>query len=150
MLDFFDNEYENGKLFISYPMVEALRDINNLDEQYNQNDCYYKVNKYREYKAYASNVIRNISHLSVYANYTFDIWRILSRYNWIKGSLLIDENFNLPSYDNLNRFSQKLIFDKQYELINKTNKIIILSAFSFFISYYFKRSFIEEEFLNQK
>lgn len=150
MLDFFDNEYENGKLFISYPMVEALRDINNLDEQYNQNDCYYEVNKYREYKAHASNVIRNISHLSVYANYTFDIWRILSRYNWIKGSLLIDENFNLPSYDNLNRFSQKLIFDKQYELINKTNKIIILSAFSFFISYYFKRSFIEEEFLNQK
>ncbi|WP_294707303.1 hypothetical protein [uncultured Fusobacterium sp.] len=150
MLDFFDNEYENGKLFISYPMVEALRDISNLDEQYNQNECYYEINKYREYKAHASNVIRNISHLSVYANYNFDIWRILSRYNWIKGNLLIDQNFNLPSYDNLNRFSQKLIFDKQYELIDKTNKIIILSAFSFFIFYYFKRSFIEEKFLNKK
>jgi hypothetical protein len=27
MLDRFDNETENGKLFISYPMVEAIRDI---------------------------------------------------------------------------------------------------------------------------
>ena len=27
MLESFDNETENGKLYISYPMVEALRDF---------------------------------------------------------------------------------------------------------------------------
>ena len=149
MLNFFDNEYENGKLFISYPMVEALRDIKNLNEDYNQKDCYYKTTEYKEYKKYASNIIKHISFLSVYKNYNLDIWILLSRYNWIKGNLLINDNFTLPKYSILNTFDQKIIFDKQYELINKTNNVITLSAFTFFISYYFKSSFIKNVFLKE-
>lgn len=149
MLDFFDNEYENGKLFISYPMVEALRDIKNLNENYDKKDCYYEITKYKEYKKYASDIIRNISYLSVFNNYNLDIWIILSRYNWIKGNLLINNNFILPKYSVLDTFNQKIIFDKQYELINETNNIITLSAFTFFISYYFKNSFIKNIFLKE-
>jgi len=32
MLGRFDNETEHGKLFISYPMIEAIRDFQDIDE----------------------------------------------------------------------------------------------------------------------
>ena len=34
LLDTFDNETENGKLYISYPMVESLREIHSETEDY--------------------------------------------------------------------------------------------------------------------
>lgn len=145
MLDFFDDEYEQGKLFISYPMVEAIRDINNLNEIYEKNMCYWNVKENKKYKKYASNIIRSISYISIYENYDINIWKIICRYNWIKANFLINNIFLLPCYDELVNFSQKLIFTKEYILM-ENSKIITLSAFPFFLVYYFNKRFIENNF----
>lgn len=144
MLNFFDDEFENGKLFISYPMVEAIRDIDNLDEHYLKEECYWDINNNLEYKKYASEKIRNISFMSLYSGYDYKIWGIINRYNWTKTNLLLNDKFILPVYDELMRFTQKSIFEKQYLLIERYNKVITLSAFSLFISYYLKRADIEK------
>lgn len=53
MIDVFDNETENGKLYISYPMVEALRDIPVVGQ-----DCFSRccisINAGKSYKEISS------------------------------------------------------------------------------------------------
>ena len=49
MLENFDNETENGKLYISYPMVEALRDYN-PGVCGNKEACYVSIDQMTEYK----------------------------------------------------------------------------------------------------
>lgn len=149
LLEYFDNENDKGKLYVSYPMVEALRDINNLSyELVNQCDFYWNTIENINYKSYATNKIRSISFLSVYQNYTIDIWNIINKFNWTKANLLINKKFDLPSYNELITFTQERIYLEQLKLMNASNdkntkKIITLSAFSFFIANYLKREIIE-------
>ncbi|SMM99714.1 hypothetical protein SPONN_898 [uncultured Candidatus Thioglobus sp.] len=56
MLEIFDNETEQGKLYISYPMLEALRDTENL---------VFKIKDGGEYKQNVGNAgIQNITRLN--------------------------------------------------------------------------------------
>ena len=70
MLETFDNETENGKLYISYPMVEAVRDfIPNKCNVFTNCICYLKNIVY--YKKRSANGNPNIDIKS----YTFQEWR---------------------------------------------------------------------------
>ncbi len=49
MLESFDNETENGKLYISYPMVEALRDYEPRICG-NKDNCFVRISDLKDYK----------------------------------------------------------------------------------------------------
>ena len=134
LLEFFNNENENGKLYISYPMVEALKDMENFS---------WDTRKNKEYKSYISeSIIQNdLFKLSFTENYSIEVWNLINIYNWCKANLLLNQNINSPTYDKLIEFKQKLIFDSQ---LKNFPKVISLSAFPFFIANYFKREIIEE------
>lgn len=53
MLESFNNETENGKLYISYPMVEALRDFEAGVCGKGQ-ECYVPIEKLSDYKHISS------------------------------------------------------------------------------------------------
>ena len=53
MLESFDNETENGKLYISYPMVEALRDFE-AGKCGNEDNCFVEISDLAEYKNISS------------------------------------------------------------------------------------------------
>lgn len=141
LIDFFDNDMEKGKLYISYPMVEALRDMDNLEENYNEKQIFWNIENNKSYKKYASEKIKEISFLSIYKNYDSDIWKIINRYNWKKANFLINDIFSLPDYKKILSFNQRLIYNKQHKL-NKN--IIVLSAFPFFLAEYLKEEKIIE------
>lgn len=144
LIEFFNNETDKGKLYISYPMLEALRYIDNLSEVYDEKDSYWPTTQNRFFKQSASNKIRSISHLSTY-NYDLDTWNILNRYNWRKANLLINKTFSLPDYNTLSKFTQNIIHIEQQNLMNNSSPdkvIVILSSFSFFISDYFKEEIV--------
>ena len=136
LIKFFDNEMERGQLYVSYPMVEALRDIDNLDEKYEESLCLWNIENNLKYKAHASNKIRDVSFLSVYEEYDDNIWEILNRYNWLKGNFLINDLFDLPDYNKLIGFTQEVIYEKQ---CRRKENIVVLSAFPFFIANYLKK-----------
>lgn len=153
LLEYFDNENDRGKLYISYPMVEALRDIENLECEVidSNNSCWNTINN-KNYKSYTSNKIKKISFLSVYENYTIDIWNIINKFNWRKCNLLINKKSLLPSYDELIEFTQDKIYVEQLKLMNLSDKeniknVIVLSAFPFFIANYLKRELVEKMLL---
>ena len=52
MLHAFDNETENGKLYISYPMIESLREMNTKIEDYKS--LYVPIDELIHYKQYVS------------------------------------------------------------------------------------------------
>lgn len=154
LLEYFDNEYDKGKLYISYPMVEALRDMEDLKCEFVNlgNSCWNTI-KNETYKAYASQKIRQNSFLSKYEDYTKDIWNSINKFNWRKADLLINKKEVLPSYDELIKFTQEKIYLEQLELMESSGKedvknIIVLSAFPFFIANYLRRELIEAMILN--
>ena len=52
LVSFFDNETENGKLYISYPMIEAAYDFN-IDKCASYTQCYFPIEKFARYKTLA-------------------------------------------------------------------------------------------------
>mgnify|MGYP000951142151 CR=1 FL=1 len=136
MIEIFNNETENGKLYISYPMVEALKHIkkDNLD-----------INNYLVEAKTRINYKNLVSLNTDYENLL-----TLSKRNWL---FIISENlkrclflFELKKsidyaiYNNI--INQKSIFNKQLDkYILKEEKVLVLSAFPFFLLEYFGEEF---------
>ena len=68
MFEVFDNETELGKLYISYPMIESIKDISYVDRAYRT--FYIEVEDSREYKS----IVGGKSDYSNFKNITRDMW----------------------------------------------------------------------------
>lgn len=127
LLEYFDNETENGKIFISYPMVEAFKYFNvcdNLDQF-----CKLTINRQQVSK------FKEISHDLCQKNKT---WQKMTRDEFKKLILLhcIKSNWIVNSQQTLSKHSitQQNIFNHQ-----KTKEdIYILSAFPLILHYFYK------------
>lgn len=141
LLDYFNEETENGKLFISYPMIESIQYIKELPDNNFQNyivkreDCKddnfkKESRKFCHYKGY--------SFLSDIMN-----WTHLIRHNVQKANLLINQNLDWPN-EKVD-VDQALLFDAQlnkHVLINE--EVAILNAFPMFLFYYFPKDKFEK------
>ncbi len=147
MLSYFDNETENGKLFINYPMIESIYHTGSLpDNDYWQysvsiSDCsdYKKIA--RDFPPYS-----NLDHLCVTErNKTRSDIVSRIRMNWIylvgmnirKANLLCQGKHEDPTQkDNI---SQPSIFSSQHhDFIMANQTISVLNAFPLFLYDYFK------------
>lgn len=129
MLSHFDEETENGKLYISYPMVESLKHLN-INTDFNSVTIDGKSNI--GYKQLVNNSCENcykdLSRLSQ-VNWT----TIISEHCKKLNHLMLGE-FSIPT----NITSQKDIFLMQYEKhIEPYSKVAVLSAFPIFIFDYY-------------
>ena len=70
MLESFDNETENGKLYISYPMVEALRDFK-AGKCGDGDNCFVEISDLTEYKNISSKNSLNLH----FRNYNINVWK---------------------------------------------------------------------------
>ncbi len=70
MLKSFDNETENGKLYISYPMVEALRDYR-PGVCGDKEICYVAIEDMKEYRNTSSERSTNPQ----FKRYNYEIWK---------------------------------------------------------------------------
>lgn len=129
LLDFFDEETDKGKLYISYPMVEALKHI-----------CDYNT-----FKDLAVNCKENIGYKQIVAkdsikefinfnSYQFPIWKQLINIHLKKMNYIVNGSFSLSN----ELYSQLLIFSKQLEkYILPYSKVAVLSAFPIFLNDYY-------------
>ncbi len=135
MLNKFDNETENGKLYISYPMVEALKHIkkDNLDV----NNYLVKAKITINYK----NLVSLNTDYENLINLTKENWVFIISEN-LKRCLFLFEikSINYEIYSK--RINQESIFNKQLDkYISKEEKVLVLSAFPFFLLEYFGEEF---------
>lgn len=125
------NETENGKLYISYPMVEALRDFEPEICGKGEN-CYIAIDEIGNYKT----VSAERAIYPQFKNYDFDIWKEAIDVFSMKISCLMGRS-DLMDYE---LYTEKVdpyeIFKLQENEIQK-HRVFILSAFPEFLVDYF-------------
>lgn len=147
MLAFFNNETDNGMLYISYPMVEAIRHYKNMESfkeltvKCKRDNCPYKGDcedvyaclKEPHYKTIVPTESRK--QLTNINGYTREVWKELISAHVSKMNYLVNERFELPNKIE----SQELIFDKQLDkhILHKCPKVAVLSAFPVYVLDYF-------------
>lgn len=147
LLLFFNNETENGLLYISYPMVEAIRHFKDkasfkslvvkckrrncisLESCPNKNTCL----KEPHYKTFVPTDSRTqLSNVNAYSN---EVWKELISAHVCKMNYLVLDKYEMPTALQ----TQSTIFNKQLEkhINQKCAKVAVLSAFPLFILDYY-------------
>lgn len=143
MLAFFNNETEEGKLFISYPMVEAIRHYKDMDSFKSLKvkckrkncpyieDCAEKETCLHEphYKTFVPSDSR--PQLSNVNSYTETVWKELITAHLCKANNLVYDIFDLPDH----LLPQDTIFSKQKEkhILHQCPEVAVLSAFPLYV-----------------
>ncbi len=128
MLELFDDETgDHGKLYISYPMVEAIKhlkagiDFKNVTAESNKN---YK----QLVSDNSNNKLKNLKTL------TNKDWKFIIDEHSKKANFIVNNNYEFPS----NIIEQINIFENQkLKYININNKVAVLSAFPLFLLDYY-------------
>ena len=147
MLNFFNNETENGLLYISYPMLEAIRhykDMQSFKEltvKCKRANCPYKEEcdevetclKEPHYKKVSASECQ--PQLTNINKYTKEVWQELIRAHVSKMNYLVHDVFDLP----IQIEQQSVIFSKQLEkhITHKCPKVAVLSAFPIYVLDYY-------------
>ena len=129
LLKLFNEETSFGKMYLSYPMVEALRhcsenfDFETLTVEAKKNIRYKKIVDEQSDKTY-----KQVN------NYDLSIWRTLINLHLKKMNKLIKDSFSLPT----KTYSQEDIFFHQLDkYIKPKNEVAVLGAFPIFLLDYY-------------
>jgi len=131
MLAYFNEETEAGKLYVSYPMVEAIRHINTVDDYLDTVFDIYGKN-YKE----LVNEKTDFMHLSRLEKNRLDYVVVQ---NCKKANYIVHGERTLPNYQTvISKLNQLDIFQAQLEKhILKANQVSVLSCFPLFTIEYF-------------
>ncbi|MDQ7090074.1 MAG: hypothetical protein Q9M50_05445 [Methylococcales bacterium] len=121
MLEYFNNETENGKLYISYPMIEAIKHLKS-DIPFHETTAEAKQKtSYKERVSHECN--------ECYKNFwqwDHQHWAVIIQEHCRKLNFITTGHYTFPNQT----FEQSEIFEAQLEkYINPDNKVAVLSAF---------------------
>lgn len=147
MLSFFSDETEEGKLYISYPMVEAIRHFKDLESfksltvKCKRTNCPYikecpnKDNCMKEPHYKNISISDSRAQLSNVNSYTKDVWQELITAHVCKANYLVNDIFDMPK----SLISQESIFTSQLAkyISHKCPKVAVLSAFPLYVLDYY-------------
>ncbi len=131
MLTSFDNETENGKLYISYPMVEALRDYE-PEKCGNGENCFVEIQDFVNYK----NKSATRAYNPHFKEYDIDAWKNILDVFIMKVSCLYGMSDTMDYKQYSSEVTPRTIYSleaKEYE----KRRIFVLSAFPEFLLDYF-------------
>lgn len=127
MLTWFDNETEKGKLYISYPMVEAIKHLSkDVSFQHVKAKC---NSKYKERVSLECS--EGFKHFN---RYKLDTWHALIQQHAMKANFLVNNVHQYPSelIEQLDIFNSQLAFCQSND-----EEVGVLSAFPLFLIDYY-------------
>lgn len=134
LLNYFNDETQNGKLFINYPMVESFYcfKLENVIQKYPSNMKGFKENYYNKYFSKNTNLIDKALKAKDMKGFNKD-FKPLFNYFLFVAKHLVSDNF----------LNQKDIFEVQHHEIIANYEVVILSSFPLFIYDYFKENYLK-------
>lgn len=131
LINTFDNETEQGKIYLSYPMIEALRDCRPLIEgEENICDCFQSITENINYK-------KMVHERSIFNIKEIESWYTVIGINYLRACKLIDIDIS-EQKEHYKLITQLELYVSQYKKhIKKRSEVLILSAIPFFIMDYF-------------
>ena len=131
MLELFDNETENGKLYISYPMVEALRDYM-PGICGDRTNCFVAPTDMKEYKNASS--VRAINPR--FNEYDYEVWKDIIDTFAMRVSCLFGSVDTLEYVNYSGNISPYEVYVREENETQK-ERVFVLSAFPEFPVDYF-------------
>lgn len=146
MLETFDNETEFGKLYISYPMVEAIRHFSSPSSLCNNEDCFIKMKDACHYKELI-HISSCIGSLNL-ENIEIDYWKDFLKRFLTKVSCLLeyDQQLDVDRYKAEDVTTLKIFEKQKCKYLDSENKVMTLSAFPEFILDYFTYEYLYTRF----
>lgn len=134
LLRTFDNETEYGKLYISYPMIESLRELSSKTVDYTT--FYVPVNNEINYKEYVSSQME-------FQNFKFideQKWEVACKASVKRANLIVNYVESYPTYDEfMKELGQFSIYQAQLEHFVKIGKMVgVLNSIPLFLLEYFE------------
>ena len=141
MLNFFDDETGNGKLYISYPMVEALFYTKRLpDSEFYSYSVELKDTEYfkrlcHDFSGYSNSdfLLYNQRELDCESQRRPEViknWNFVNQQNIAKANYICTEQNQWPTTKN--DVQQKNIFENQLKKYVNISRVAVLSAYPFF------------------
>lgn len=127
----FENETENGKLYINYPMTEALRDFE-PGVCGNGEDCLCVSEQFGSYKKASAEGRRYTD----FREYSFEIWREVLNVFVMRVSCLCGADAVMSYYDYRARTDPRILYHCQKKEIAR-GRVRVVSAFPEFLLDYF-------------
>lgn len=135
MLGRFNNETEDGKLYISYPMVESIK---HLKKSVDFSAVTVPCKKNIKYKGFVAK--NNDGRLNDLSSLKEIDWNYIIGQHCFKLNYLINNNFELPVIT----YTQLEILEKQIEKhVNPKEEVSVLSAFPIFALDYYGVEYIK-------
>ena len=131
MLESFDNETDNGKLYISYPMVEALRDFEE-GKCGKEGQCFVPIAEIGNYKF----VSAERSFLPSFKDYDITVWKSLIDVFAMRISCLMGGDSAI-TYEQYTEVVSPFSIYKMEENEIQEQRVFVLSAFPEFLLDYF-------------
>ena len=146
LLATFNNEFERGKLWINYPMAEAIRHCKK-----NPDDCFFDTKIGISHNTNYKRLVGKESDFIDIKKFDESIWHYLTAVNIQRIFCLVNDAYRAVSdYSEIKKWFDenaiivKMIQEKQYEkFINPQNEVVVLSPFPLFLLYYFGKSFFD-------
>ncbi len=136
IIEFFDEETEAGKMFISYPMVEALK---HYSESIDFRTLKVKAKENIRYKKLVGT--EGQFEFEDFSIYTEEIWKMLIKLHLKKANYIANENYLFPE----KYISQEKIFNGQESrYISVDSTVAVLSAFPLFILEYYGNNYVSD------
>jgi hypothetical protein len=147
LLDTFDDEFDLGKLWLSYPMTEAIKHCTD-----NPADCFKDALLDMSDNINYKNIIDKISHYKDIKKFDEKTWHYLTMINIQRTFCLVNNAYEAVSdYQKIkhwfdqNAIIVNLIQEKQYDkFILPKNQIVALSPFPLFLINYFGEKYFNE------
>ncbi len=142
MLNFFNDEVENGKLFISYPMVEAFKHATIKDFLLEEHRCIDKASATsRKYKKIVNNIIEK--DYTYFSAYNKDVCKDIFLKTFEQVSWITDNTNSSLDINKIKKITQEQIHESEYNKFLLKDKIAILSCIPLMITDYLEVEKIE-------
>ncbi len=145
LLEVFNNETEFGKLYISYPMIESLREIDIFTEDYH---TYLVPIKGINYKRYVGNLApaSNTPPFQDFRKIERIKWEIACRASAKRANRIVNDNNAATTYPLfIDTLGQTNIYKAQLQkFVKPLNEISVLNSVPLFLLEYFDSRFWEQ------
>ncbi|KZN29863.1 hypothetical protein [Pseudoalteromonas luteoviolacea] len=135
MVDYFSDETDMGKLFISYPMIEAIRDLESIDEFMDKVVTLQECANYKQLSA------RGVKELSDPRKVSKSMWFTLVELNVKKACRVVSDLLE-NDLEQLALPEQLDIAVSQCQALEQRNIVFVLSAFPIFLFHQYGQDFI--------
>lgn len=138
MVDTFSNETEEGKLYISYPMIESLKCYN--ETEICTAHCCYPYSKGKEFKNYAGINGAKIEFLK----YTAEQWKQILCYTVKKANCIVMKEYLPATYNSFREnLTQKNILIAECDRHIPYDRVMLISGVPLFLLEYYRQDFYD-------